>query len=290
MSEVAVKPPRAFASGVQFTLFGGTMTMPVDLLPAKRSDGTVRLKTVCPACEEGVALSQRYICPEHDDHGPYESSEAHRAIEVDGLLKKLTDEEIEALKQPTIAEKEATFRVFHAADVERETLPNGSVYRVRPKANAALYHLLVDLVSDRTIAFLAEVTLKSSQKLYRLVSRDGLLTLVELIRPGEFHHIEVSSADYDAAMLERLSAFVKGDDEFEGIVEAFDGAEWENTHRERAAALAEAKRHPDAAAPPPIVSKAKTAAADPMAGLAAMLEQHAKPKAKPRKRAAAKRT
>lgn len=284
------KAPRAFASGVSMTLFG-TMTLTVDLLPARRSDNAADPKLVCPACEEGVKLQQQYACPEHPEHGPFVSSEAHRAIEIDGMLRKVTDEELAALKQPTTPDKEAEFRVFRAADVERETLPGGSVYRARPKANAKVYHMLVDLVSDRSLAFIAELTLRGSQKLYRLVARDGLLTFVELIRPGEFHHIEVAGAEYDADVLTELSKFVKGGDGYAGVVEDFDGTVWRNTHRDRAAALAEAKRDPNSPTPEAVAVVVKKPEEDALVGIAAMLAsaKGAKPAKAAAKKAPAKK-
>ena len=82
--------PRAYASGVSMTLFG-TMTLTVDLLPARRSDNVADPKLVCPACEEGVKLQQQYAdkqsfqagkapvdCPEYSylsRHSPHDDTE-----------------------------------------------------------------------------------------------------------------------------------------------------------------------------------------------------------------------
>ena len=281
------KAPRAFASGVSLTLFG-TTTILVDLLPARRSDSTADTKLVCPSCEDGVKLDQQYACSANPKHGPFTNSDAHRAIAIDGMLRKVTTEELEALKAPTTPNGEAEFSVFQAAEVEAQTMPSGSVYRARPKSNAKIYHMLVDLVSDRSLAFIAELTLRGSQKLYRLVARDGLLTLVELIRPGEFHDIEVAGAEYDAALLVELTKFIKGSGDYAGILGEFNGDAWRNVHRERAEALAEAKRDPNSPTPETIEVAAREPEEDVMVGLAAMLAT-AKAPAKPARKRAPKK-
>lgn len=275
----APEPPkvRAVASNYTATFFGLT-SLVVDILPAKLPGDKSGLKIVCPHCTDATPAHQEYHC---EEHGMIPYDELGRAIDVDGVLRKVSEDEIETLKSTTVPKGVLDFSVFHATEIERETVQSGNVFRLRPQTNPALYHLIVDLVSDRKLAFVAEMTLRGSQKLYRVVARDGMLTLVELIRPGELRDVVVASGEYPVELLTELRDFA------ERQVSTFNPDTYRDVMRDRTAELVETKRNPDAPAPEPKPVAVKLD--DGLGGLRAMLElKSTKPEPKPRKRAAKK--
>lgn len=280
------KAQRAIASDVSLQIFG-TVFLPVDIVPARRSD-EVKLEMVCPSCEDAHKLSQRYLCNEDPDHGPFTSGTAHRAVNVDGQLRKVTEAEIEEMKRPEIPAGAAVVRVFPADQVEDATMAAGSVYRIRPRVGAEAYALIVELVSstalrkDNRLAFCCELTIRNVTKLYRIIARDGILTLVELIRPGEFHDMELPLPSFEAKLLPQIVERCDND-----FLEQFDAEAFTDARRDRAAHLLEVKRDPNAEAPAPVVTKP----VDQTASLMAMLEASiTKAPKKPAKRAAKKAT
>lgn len=276
------KAQRAIASDVSLQIFG-TVFLPVDIVSARRSD-EIKKEMVCPTCSEAHKLSQRYHCTENEEHGPFTSKNAHRAILVDGQLKKLTESEIEELTRPELPAGTAVVRVFPAADVERETMPGGSIYRIRPRVGAEAYALIVELVEstairkDNRLAFCCELTVRNVTKLYRIIARDGILTLVELIRPGEFHEMDLPLPPFEAKLLPQIIDRCDND-----WLEPFDAEAFTDVRRQRAADLAERKADPNAPVPEPVVRKPEDQTASLMAMLEASIE---KPKRKPAKRAA----
>lgn len=272
-----VKPAKAIGT-TDLIFFEGMMSFTTSIVPVKKS-GT-GLKLCCPACDDATKLDQRYICSVEASHGPYEQKEAHRAIEVDGMLRKVTAQEILDLKAATIADGEANFSVYHASDVEKCTMASGSLYRLRPKTGLKPYSMLVDLLKDESLAFVCEMTFKGGQKMYRCISRDGMLWLRELIRPHEFHAPENVVTDYPGALLEAATK------KAEASVKTFDPVEYENVQRRRLAQLEDTKRDPNAPKPEVVKPVAK---GDDVDDLVAMLQASIdNAEKKPRKRTAKK--
>jgi len=277
-----IKPIRAVASDVQCS-FLGVITLPLDLVPVKRSDGAAKFELACTECDDPTKLSQQYVCPNNPDHGPFVSSTAGRAMKVDGILRLVSEDEMAAVKEPTLPKGEATFSVFHASSVESQTLPNGAVYRLRSKGAqkaGEAYAMLVDLLTDTTLAFICEMTNRGVQKMYRCISRDGSLMLTELIRPGEFYPSDLVSHEYDGRMLENATSILKAN------VEDFDPEIYRNVTRDRVTQLAEVKRDPNA---PPIESVAKAKPAEEESDLFTALALAAENVKAPAKKAPAKK-
>ncbi len=270
------KNPRSVSSNVMLTFFG-VSTIPVNILPAVISDPK-ELKIVCPTCEDAQPLKQQYACTHNPEHGPFSSSDAHRAVKVDGTLLKVTTEQIEVLGETEVPKGIANVQVFKAEEVEANTFAAGSVYRIQPQTNPGLYSMFCDLVLDSNLAFVCELTMRSKQKMYRIMNREGMLTLVELIRPGSFHDVQVQHAEYDAGLLAQLQQFAGADPQ------PFVPDEWANREVEAVEDLKRAVSDPNAPKPEPV---SKVRADDPTAALAAMLAT-TKPAKKPRKRAAKK--
>lgn len=258
----AIKPPRSVASDVSLTVLG-LINMPVDLLPIRRGSA-VELKMVCPTCDEAHLAEQRYHCSHDDTHGPFVQADMHRGIVVDKELKKLTPEEIEELKEPTIEPGEATFDLFPADEIAAHCIPSGNVFRVRPhkgkkdRPTPPQYALLVDMVreigvatKDRpALAPIAEFAMRGVQKMYRLEVRDDNLLMVELARPGELHDGLDLRVDYDDGLLDLTLEKAQME------VKAFDPDTYANQIRQRAEELRERKADPNAPAPAPVVKEA----------------------------------
>lgn len=231
-----VTAQRPYVKGVDL-LFFGLMTVQGDLMPAAQRTKDVEFKLVCPSCDDPAPLTQQYFCEE--GHGPYTTGNAGRAKVVGSgkaaTLHKVTAEQIEALKSPTLPTGEMTVHVFPAVQVEQHTIPSGSAYRLRSTGRADLYAVLVDLVKDTDMAFVGEMTVKGTQKMWRISSRHGQLLLSELIRPEEVAPgDDLDAVEYDAAALDMVSKLAAKN------VEEFDPTAFRNTIAERARAMNEA--------------------------------------------------
>lgn len=273
---------RAAASDVAIGL--GLIRTTVDVVPARRSDGEAKFKLICPQCTTPTRGAQTYICI-HDETHHYTSDEADRAIEVDKVLKRVTPEEIAAIKDTELPAGEINFLVVPAAEVEAATLPSGALYRLRPKAeNDQAYGLFAALVSDPAYAFIGELTMRSNQKLYRASVWKGQVVLQELVRPSEFHEADPIDIHIDPRLAAVSAKLV------ETLAESFDPDAFANRIRERALALAEAKRSgaPAPAKPKPVTPTAVDATDQLLAMLTASVAAAEAAKA-PAKKASAKR-
>jgi non-homologous end joining protein Ku len=252
---------RAAASDVAIGL--GLIRTTVDVVPARRSDGEAKFKLICPHCTTPTRGAQTYICTHDEDH-QFTSDEADRAIEVDKVLKRVTTDEIAAIKETDLPPGEINFTPVPAAEIEAATLPSGALYRLRPKAdNDQAYGLFAAIVSDPAWAFIGELTMRSSQKFYRASVWKGQVVLQELVRPSEFHDADSINITIDPRLAAVSAKLV------ETLAESFDPEAFANRVRDRALALAEAKR---SGAPAPAKPKPVKPTADPTAQLLAMLE------------------
>lgn len=272
---------KAVSSDVTFGFLGGLVTFQVDLVPLRVTADEVKTELVCAECEDPTKISQQYVCPTDATHGPFTIGTAHRAMRLSKTeLKKVSPEQIAEAKAATLPPGEATFHVFPAAEVESATLPNGVSYRVKPrKQNQPIVAALVDVVNDPSLAFLAEITVRQVQRLFRCVVRDNNLVLTELVRPGEFTEPEAYPTEYPVELLQVLTDNVKQ------TIEAFEADQFVNFYRDRAEALRTALADPNAPAPDLAAPVIDRQAADTDA-LIALLKNNLTPA--PKKKAPAK--
>lgn len=266
---------RAYASDVSVSFFA-VMNILADLVPAKVS-GAVSFKVICPDCDEAHSLAQRYICTLDSDHTDglddtlpgYASGTAARGKEVNGQMVRVETEEIEGIKGAELPQNDLQVFVYPAEDVERLTRPNGTAYRLRPKGTLPIYKMLVDLVADRSKAFIGEMNVRGSDKLFRVESWNGVLVVTELARPSEVVDAEHIDASYDGKLLSMATQLA------DVQTEAFDPEKFANKVKARAAAW-EAKKvaeglAPDAKPAKPKKVKEATAQVDLLAALEASL-------------------
>lgn len=272
-----IKAAKPASKDASLSLIGGLMTIKVDVLPAKRPEETIEFKLICPDEDEPTRPVQMYVHPDDvdgDQPRMWKTGECDRAREVDGLLHRVTPEEIEAAKETVLPSGQMAVTIVPAAQFQ--TIANGAFYRLRPKDQPAVYAALVKrVVADDDLAYILELTIRGKQRFYRLIAQDDALCIVEHIRPGELYEAEGYSTDADQKLVDMLGEAVRNN------VEDFNPDEYVNFLRERAAELDAAKKDPNAA---PIVKAPRAAKVDDTAGLLAALESAAKAK-KPRRKA-----
>lgn len=235
------KGPRSVQKDAQLT-FLGVMTVLADIMPTKGGDKTPETKLACPVLDEATPMKQVYIVDGRLDLGQWTVGDCHRAMEVGDKLVKITDEELKAMRTPTLPSGECDFKVFPLADVQDATIQSGTTYLIKPKKMAEgsrsqqSYAMLVDLVADaerQGFAFIGEMTLKSVQRMYRCIVRKGNLLLQELVRPDEVLPPIEFPTGYDGRLLEAAGKMIAAQ------VEVFDPSKYGSEVKERARVLAE---------------------------------------------------
>jgi non-homologous end joining protein Ku len=239
------------ATLVDVTVSLGVISFQVDMIAAQRSkknaaSETTKFKNVCPTCVSAVPLKQEYWC-EHR-HGPFGAKDADKAVAEGTVLTKVTPEAIETAKKPAVDTRTVDLHVFPAAPIETSTLPGGGQYRLRPKRNTKgakynagelqQYELLVNLVANGELAFVAEVVVKGVSNLYRCVAQDGMLTLIGLIRPDDVVVRSFLDMPDPPEVPERL--LVTGQRMVEEMTEQFDPTAWSDGAQLRLKELREA--------------------------------------------------
>jgi hypothetical protein len=230
---------RAILSDV--TVSFGLLSFSVDVLPAHRSksarsEDRVSAVSVCPACETAHKLTQRLHCPVSPSHGPFVAGEVDKAlVGPDGELHKVDPDAVAAAKVADVETRTIALCVSPAEQVEAATMPSGSIYRLRlrkpTKATEQAYALVMELIANREVAFICEMTLKTATKLYRVITRDGMLTMTELVRPEEFHPAEPVTVPCDPRLVETGTVLVHQ------MLDAFDAEAWRDRSADRLAEL-----------------------------------------------------
>jgi non-homologous end joining protein Ku len=222
------------------TVAFGLVSFPVDVMPATTSKATkakaASTTLVCPTCEndgELRPLKQRYLCEHDAGHGPFGKADAGTAIQIDGELQAVTAEAVAEVKKLDGERGVIELTVHPAADVEAHTFSSGNIYRLRPKGNEAHYGLVAELARNHDIAFLCEVTNKGATLLYRLVERDGVLVLTELVRPDRITESEaLPDVSFDPKLLATGESLVAN------LSEPFEPAAFADRRKARLEAMA----------------------------------------------------
>lgn len=229
---------RATMSNV--TVAFGLVSFPVDLMPAtasKRAKArTASTVLICPACNDAGELrplKQRYLCEHDDDHGPFGKADAGIAIAIDGELQPAPTDTVAEAMQPDTERGVIELTVHPADQVEANTFTAGNIYRLRPRGNEAHYGLVAELARNHGIAFICEVTNKGATLLYRLIERDGVLVLTELVRPDRITDTEVlPDVSFDPKLLTTGETLVSS------LCEPFEPAAFIDRRRARLEAMA----------------------------------------------------
>lgn len=227
---------RATMTGATLSL--GVMSFQVDLISATRSTTNAasdapKPVSVCPTCTTASPLRQQYYC-EAKKHGPFTMKDADKAMTKDGVLTKVSITDVKAVKEKVAGTKSIDLHIFPAGELEAHTMPGGAVYRVRPQRNTKgaqytaadcqRYALLLQLVADTNLAFVAEVGIKSASRIYRCIAHDGALALVGLVRPEELVPAELVDVPELPEVSEALAS--TGRHMVEETMESFEPAAW----------------------------------------------------------------
>jgi hypothetical protein len=228
------------ATATNVTVSFGLVSFPVDLVSAietKRTKARTASRTmICPTCEAAGTLQplrQVFQCSHDDQHGPISKNDAGTAIEVEGELRKADPTAVAEAAQVEGIRDVIALTVHPAEQVEGCTFPSGNIYRLRPRGNEAHYGLVLNLVHDRTKAFVCEVTNKGATLLYRLVERDGMLLLTELVRPERITDpFPLPDVSFDWRLL------ATGESLVESMCEPFFPDDWADRRKAKLVALA----------------------------------------------------
>jgi non-homologous end joining protein Ku len=255
-------PSKVRASLTGVTVSCGVISFDVDLVPAtkakadKRAANSPSLTRICPHCVDPARIQQKLFC--ENGHGPLSQNDLEHATTVDDVLVRVDPDDVAEAAVPTVEARSVAFSVFRSADVERATLPSGNIYRMRlpakpSKATRQAYALMLDLVADADLAFIAELVIKGVSKLYRGVARDGMITLTELMRPSLFHAPDGVDVEFQPALAVAARTMI------DEMVSTFDPDEWESAAESRLRALQAAA---EAGAAEELVVPPATAAAE----------------------------
>ena len=255
---------RPAASDVQITVLG-LISFQADLLNiAEAVKKETSFRMVCPECTDPTPGVQGYSCV--NGHGPYTSGQMQKAQEVDKVLHFVSADEVAAVKEKELPPKVANFELYPTRDVLAATRTSGVVYRLRVEKAIQQVQVVTSLVREGTYTFVAEVNLggRGNQRLFKLGEWNGHLTFEELARPELVVPFDASTDAAPAELVAKATQLAAGQ------VESFDPAKFSSKVRERALALADAKRSGQAATSPgtPTVTKV-----DPVADLMSLLDQ-----------------
>lgn len=189
--------------------FRGHLNVDVDAVPARKPSLEKRtdLRRLCPTCDTPHTLGQQYAGECGEAFTDAQLNEAKRkARELDdGTLIELTaDEQEAALKSRLADENVLSLEVWALGDLADCTLPDGTLYRLRPKSKkgatpAADYELLRALAQNAKYVLGGRCNLKGSEKLFRLAVWHGMVVMQGLVRPDEIADFEeIPEADVDA--------------------------------------------------------------------------------------------
>lgn len=277
---VSLTKQRAYLSEITVSL--GLFNVPCAFVPAKATDNSIKLKVVCPHADHGddaIAPVQQYVCEGNDAvtlvrkalndpnitkignlrdaidaallgvHGPYASSGAARAREVDGVLHKLTPEQVEefrkgAVDETDIVEQQMALQASPREQVAANILPSGTVYRLRPKNGAFVaYSILMDAIAETeadTVVY-GEVIARDQQKLFALsvfTDAEGTRQIIaqEMLRPGDLAELDHATVEYPDSHLKMAVDLIRQS------TEDFDPESYENRRKAKAEELDEQLR------------------------------------------------
>jgi hypothetical protein len=200
---------RTYASGVTIQL--GMLSAAFDLAPV-RAKGISRT-TVCPTClADGdiERLHQQMIC----DQGHVTTlAEAPRALEADGRLIPLTEEDHEALRANEVETGLLDLHVCPSADLEAATRPGEAAYRVRIPRKGRVgeqYALLRELAKSPGLALygVLKVNGRNNPQPYRLGVWKDQLVVQSLVRPDGLAEVDTIEAEAPAELVEMGRQFM----------------------------------------------------------------------------------
>ncbi len=190
------------------TVSFGLISIPVDLLPARRSSTGVSFRMLGP---DGARLRRRYYCPEHDEL--VDRDQIVRGYEIEkGEFVVMEDEELEGLAP------EASRDIELERFVEREELSPlwfDSPYVMLPSSDATKpYGLLAEVLEQSGRVGIARFVMRGKMHLVAIRGEKGLLRADTLRYANELREPDMIDApaphevadDLVASMVETIEA------------------------------------------------------------------------------------
>lgn len=170
------------------TVSFGLISIPVDLLPARRSSTGVSFRMLAP---DGTKLRRRYFCPEHDT--AIEHDEIVRGYEIEkGAFVVMEDEELEGLAPEA------------SRDIELERFVEGSElsplwfdspYVMLPNSDATKpYGLLAEVLEQTGRVGIARFVMRGKMHLVAIRGENGLLRADTLRYANELREADMIDA------------------------------------------------------------------------------------------------
>jgi DNA end-binding protein Ku len=208
------------------TLSFGLVSIPVELYSGTRAGG-VSLRLLAP---DGVPLSRRFYCPEHDE--PVDNDQLVRGYEhARGEYVVITDEELEGLAPDK--SRDIDLRSFAPLAALDPVYFDRSFFLLPAGTSSKAYQLLTSVMEDSERAGIATFVMRDREYLVAILAQDGLLIAQTLRFPDQ-----VRSTDaLDLPSAQRLPASA-----VEGFTKAIrkharDELDLQRVHNEGADAL-----------------------------------------------------
>lgn len=159
-----------------------------------------KLVMTCPVCQASQ-LDQRYHCIAGCVPGPtapaaaadgWKVSEVPTRGRLEGKKLYAVDAAaIAAAKEASTTQPKGVFSVLPkpAAQFETDAAPGPVTYAFTPDRPDEVYTMILDGAADPDVALIGVINLRGSEKLYRLVNRNGVLHVMQFLRPEETQHV-----------------------------------------------------------------------------------------------------
>jgi DNA end-binding protein Ku len=160
------------------TLSFGLVSIPVELYSGTRSGG-VSLRLLAP---DGVPLSRRFFCPEHDE--PVDNDKLVRGYEhARGEYVVVTDEELEGLAPDK--SRDIDLRSFAPVSELDPVYFDRSFFLLPAGTSSKAYQLLASVMEDSERAGIATFVMRDKEYLVAILAQDGLLIAQTLRFPDQ---------------------------------------------------------------------------------------------------------
>jgi non-homologous end joining protein Ku len=226
--------PRAYVSDFKVKL--GPFTTNGKLVPIPRtgSNDYNRFKMVCPDCTEPTQVFQQYVCSTNPSHA-HSAGDMDRAKDLgDGVLMRVSQEEIAAAKESDLPDNEFHVTVHPVEEVSGSTWDGNNAWVFLPDAETEDYTLLAFLVQNSGKAFVSMCNIRNSEGLFRLDVWHGHLIVQKLFWPEDCNEFTNTTIDCPEAIASKALGFV------ERLVQPFDPDAYKSGVKERLVALEEA--------------------------------------------------
>lgn len=230
---------RSYVSDFQIVI-GGLLNTIGDLVGTKVTNAgrEERMQLVCPVCQDAHPVKQFYKCTDDPSHTDFVSGDCMKARDEDGVLIKLTSEQITEAKKSELPEKKLEIRVHRLDDVRDSVVPESNAYLFRPRdPDDAVYQVILqylDLHPEYVLMGLTQY--RNNEKCVMLrKGLNGHLYVQELVWPEDIREFEAPKAVEHDDKFDKAIKLLQAT--LDASVEDFDSNEYRKESRKRIATL-----------------------------------------------------